>query len=390
MLCPFAFLLLTAAPYNFDPGVAEECRARDGLPNVLARLQAGESVRIAYFGGSITAANGWRPKTMAWFKEQYPAATVEEINAAISGTGSDYGACRVQIDVLAKEPDLVFLECRVNGGGGFERESVEGIVRQIWKTDPTIDLCFVYTINEGMLKGLQEGRPSGFGKIMETIANAYGIPTIDFGVEVAQQVTEGKLIFRAPEDIPGKVVFAKDGTHPGDAGHDIYRDVVARSITAMRGVGQPGPHALPERLVEHPWETCAMLPSSAVPKSAGWQPVDIETDAVYREVFGRTHAMLRGAFKCAAAGASVTITWRGTTVGLADIPYGVPVVVEAVVDGGPPITLKREQREGPKHARFCYLPAQPYGDHTVVFTVKDLPAGQSYYLGQVLVVGEPR
>lgn len=390
MLCPFALMLLAAAPYPYDPNIAEECRVRDGVPNVMHKLESGQNVKIAYFGGSITAANGWRPKSLSWFQEQFPKATVEQLHAAISGTGSDYGACRVQTDVLVHQPDLVFLECRVNGGGGFERESVEGIVRQIWTQDPTIDIAFVYTISEGMLQGLQSGHPPAFGKVMEIIANHYGIPTIDFGVEVARQVTAGELIFRAPEDVPGKVVFAKDGVHPGEAGHNLYRDVLARSLTAMRGAGQPGAHALPERLVEHPWEVCAMVPSDQVAKSDGWQRVDTETDAVYREVYGRTHAMLRGAYKTSAAGSSVTITWRGTTVGLADIPYGEPVVIEAVVDGGKPIELSRVQREGPKHARFVYLPAQPYGDHTVVFTVKSLPAGQEYYLGQVLVVGEVR
>ena len=390
MLCPFAFLLLTAAPYQFDPNLAEECRSRDGLPNVLAKLSAGETVRIAYFGGSITAAAGWRPKTLAWFKEQYPDATVEELNAAISGTGSDYGACRVQSDVLQKNPDLVFLECRVNGGGGFERESVEGVVRQIWTTNPRIDICFVYTISQGMLKGLQEGHPPGFGRIMETIANAYGVPTIDLGVEIAKQEQSAQLIFKADQDVPGKVVFSHDGVHPGDAGHNIYRDVIARSITSMRGVGTLGDHQLPAPLIEHPWDNCSMLPIDQVAKSDGWQPVDTETDPVYREVYGRTNAMLRGAFKCATAGPSVTVKWRGTTVGIADIPYGEPVVIEAAVDGGAPIELQRAQREGPKHARFCYLPAQPYGDHEVVFTVKSLPAGQEYYLGQVLVVGTTR
>ncbi|OGV84440.1 MAG: hypothetical protein A3K19_32615 [Lentisphaerae bacterium RIFOXYB12_FULL_65_16] len=108
-----------AAPYNHDVNVAEEFRPRDGLPNFFAKLQAGGPVRVAYLGGSITAAHGWRPKTLAWFKAQYPAAAISEINAAISGTGSDYGACRLRGDVLAQSPDLVFLECRVNGGGGF-------------------------------------------------------------------------------------------------------------------------------------------------------------------------------------------------------------------------------------------------------------------------------
>ena len=47
-----------AATYNHDINVAEEFRARDGLPNFFAKLKAGGPVRIAYLGGSITAAAG--------------------------------------------------------------------------------------------------------------------------------------------------------------------------------------------------------------------------------------------------------------------------------------------------------------------------------------------
>ncbi|MCX5685484.1 MAG: hypothetical protein NT049_17645 [Planctomycetota bacterium] len=86
--------LLAAAPAPAAEKKAEyplveavECRPREGLPNVLAKLAAGEEVRIGYLGGSITAQAGWRVKTLKWFQEQYPKAKVSEINAAIGGTG---------------------------------------------------------------------------------------------------------------------------------------------------------------------------------------------------------------------------------------------------------------------------------------------------------------
>lgn len=157
-----------------NPKTAEELRVREGLPNLFAKLAAGGPVRIAYLGGSITAANGWRPKSFAWFKMKYPNAELVEINAAISGTGADYGACRIASDVLSENPDLVFMEHRVNGGGGFEAKSVEGIVRQIWKNNPHTDICLVYTLSLSMLKELQAGNQTSFGTVMETIANAYG------------------------------------------------------------------------------------------------------------------------------------------------------------------------------------------------------------------------
>jgi hypothetical protein len=386
---PACALLLLAAglgapPYDHDPGVAEELRARGGLPNFVAKLKAGASVKVAYLGGSITAANGWRPKTLAWLREQYPRATITEINAAISGTGSDYSACRVRGDVLVQQPDLVFLECRVNGGGGFERQSVEGVVRQIWAAAPRCDLCFVYTIGAWMVKELEAGRQPGFGRVMEMVANAYGIPTIDLGVEVARRIKDGTLAFNKVADQPEKPFFAND------AGHNLYRDVIARSLLALQAVGAPGDHALPTPLAPDRWQIATLLPIEKVTRSTGWTPVDTATDKVYRDDFGRTHAMLRGAVKCAQVGETLTVKWTGTTVGLSDIPYGEPVVIEAVVDGGKPIQLRRTQTELiRKFARFCYLPAQPAGEHTVVFTVKSLPAGQAYYAGHVLVVGVP-
>src|SRR4051794_38568224 len=67
---------------------AVECAPRGGLPNVVAKIRAGGTVRVAYLGGSITAAKGWRVLSREWLAAQYPQARFEEINAAIPGTGA--------------------------------------------------------------------------------------------------------------------------------------------------------------------------------------------------------------------------------------------------------------------------------------------------------------
>ena len=373
----------------YNPNVPEELRVREGLPNFFAKLQAGGPVRVAYLGGSITAANGWRPKTVAWFKAQYPPADIVEINAAISGTGSDYGACRIATDVLSQDPDLVFMEHRVNGGGGYEAKSVEGIVRQIWKRNPRTDICLVYTLSHGMLKDLQAGKMPWFGPIMETVANAYGIPSIDLGVEIAKREQSGSLVFQANTVVAGKLVFSADGVHPGSAGHDVYRDVIARSMLTMQPEGQPRPHPLPAPLEPRCWETATLLPITQAVLSAGWTVVDPKKDPVYRDDFGRTDAMLRGAVKCAKAGETITVKWTGTTLGFSDIPQGDGMSVEVTIDqAAAPLVIKRPQYEK-KHAfaRYMYLPEQAPGPHTAVVRIKTLPAGLSFYAGQVLVIG---
>ena len=373
----------------YDPNVPEELRVRDGLPNFFAKLKAGGPVRIAYLGGSITAANGWRPKSFAWFKAQYPHAGLVEINAAISGTGSDYGACRIATDVLAQNPDLIFMEHRVNGGGGYEAKSVEGIVRQIWKQNPHTDICLVYTISIGMLKDLQSGKTPWFGRIMETVANAYGIPSIDLGVEIAKREKAGELIFKTNAVVAGKLAFSADGVHPGSAGHDVYRDVIARSMLTMQSAGKPQNHTLPAPLEPRCWETAVLLPITQAMLSPGWTLVDKDKDPVYRDDFGRTDEMLRGAVKCNKAGETITVKWNGTTLGFSDIPQGSDMEIEVTIDhAATPLVLKRPQTEQKhRYARFVYLPELALGEHTAVLRVKRLPEGLAYYAGHVLVVG---
>jgi hypothetical protein len=146
---------------------AMELRTRDGLPNFFAKAKADGKLTLAYFGGSITAANGWRPQTTAWLRQHYPKAEVTEIDAAIGGTGSDLGVFRLGHDVLAYRPDLVFVEFAVNDGGAPPEQiyrCMEGIVRQIRRADPATDICFVYTMHDGMLRDLAAGRlPHGDG-----------------------------------------------------------------------------------------------------------------------------------------------------------------------------------------------------------------------------------
>jgi len=102
-----------------------------GVPKVKAGekvpamvLIHGGEVRIAYLGGSITAQEGWRPKTLNWFQEQFPSAKVSQINAAIGGTGSDLGVFRLKQDVLDQRPDLLFDRTRQRSSASGARKSM--------------------------------------------------------------------------------------------------------------------------------------------------------------------------------------------------------------------------------------------------------------------------
>ena len=382
---------LSARGDALDPKVAEEYRLRGGLPNVLAKLEAGGRVNIAYLGGSITEArDGWRSQTLEWFRGRFPKADVREINAAISGTGAGYGAIRLAGDVLRGRPDLLFVEFKVNGSDGFDYESVEGIVRQTWAADPGTDICFVYTCGEWMLPELRERRHSAFCTAMEDVCNRYGIPSIELGLEVVRRIDAGKMAFRAGSAAAGQMVFARDACHPTTEGHAIYRDVIARGVEAMLAAGaKPGPHEVPaEPLRPNPFVEGQLVAPERFLSAPDWHPVDFASDPVYRSDFGRTKAMLRGGMWTDREGASFTLKFTGTTVGLSDIPQDREMTVEASVDGGAPIAFTRLRTKEPLlHSRFYFLPALPRGEHTVTFTVKSVPAGQRFFCGQALVAG---
>jgi len=277
-----------APPAQPDALPAVELRPRDGLPNVVAKVRVGGEVRVAYLGGSITAAPGWRVKSLAWLQERFPAATFREIDATIGGTGSDLGAFRVGRDVLAARPDLVFVEFAVNDGGTPPQQimaAMEGIVRQVRRADPATDICFVYTLSEPSLPDLAAGRCQRSAAAMERVADHYRIPSIHFGVEVARRIAAGTLTFKGPKPEPFDpaavpMLFSTDGVHPlVETGHVLYAEVFARSFTALEQAGgTAGPRLLPAPLQQDHWEAATIVPITAAMLRGPWRRVTADDD----------------------------------------------------------------------------------------------------------------
>ena len=229
----------------------DELVARQGLGNFFAKCRAGGTVKVAYFGGSITEAAGWRVQSLAWLRKQFPQTTFVEVNAALGGTGSDYGAYRIEKDVLGQKPDLMFVEFVVNDGTAERLRSIEGYVRAFYTACPGSDICFAYTTSSTFAPALEKGLNAPSAVNFEKIADHYGIPSVNMAVRAAELAREGRLIWRAPrtevmalagsecdfkspETSTDKIIFAADGAHAyRDTGHVLYTEAIARSFTKM-------------------------------------------------------------------------------------------------------------------------------------------------------------
>lgn len=324
---------------------AVECSPRAGLPNVLAKIAAGETVKIAYLGGSITAAPGWRIGSRRWLQEQYPKAKFEEIHAAIGGTGSDLGVFRLERDVLRHRPDLLFVEFAVNDGGAApERihKAMEGIVRQTWRNDAVVDICYVYTLHENMLPDLHRGKMPRAASAMEELADHYGIPSIHMAVETARMEKAGELVFKAPKpkDIATAkpIVFSSDGVHPHvETGHQLYVEAIVRSWPKIvKASGQARPHPLGQPLRADHWEKAKMVAIRPEMLTGDWQKLSPDQHLAKR--FSRNMPELYQAVK---PGAKLSFDFTGISAAFFDVlgPDGGQLSVR--LDGGKPSLRNR-------------------------------------------------
>lgn len=381
---------LRAAAAEVELAPAQELHIRGGLPNFFALLHADKEVHVAYLGGSITAAPGWRILSLQWLQKRYPNAKLSEINAAIGGTGSDLGAFRVGDHVIAHKPDLVFVEFAVNDGGASPNEivrSMEGIVRQIWAAHPTTDICFVYTLSANDAATLAGGHFQRSATADEKVAEHYNIPTIHFGVEVAKREKEGKLVFTAktPEQrqaAAGKLIFTNDSVHPTiPAGHEVYLSVLARCLpeieSAPLAAATPAPHILPAPLAADNYEQAKLLDPAPAMFSGDWAALDPQTDPLAKG-FSKFMPSIHRAAK---AGATLTVHFKGTCIGLFDIRGPWSGQWRITVDDKPSVTINRFDGYC-SYARqsFFLLPPMPETQHTVRFELLAEPADKQAIL----------
>ena len=348
LLAFFLTFIFTTSLYaipEYIPQDSFDCHPRTGIGNTIEKLKAGKKVTVAYFGGSITAQNGWRPKTSAFLTEQFPNAEINEIHAAIGGTGSDLGVFRLGYDVLRHDPDLVFVEFATNDGGNHPVniwKQMEGIVRQIWKKDSKTDIIFVYTVTTATVGDYQRGKLARAAGAMEMLADFYGIPTINFGKRVAEMVDEGKLIMKADSAPEGKILFAKDGVHPLDAGHELYLADIKAGYAKMKDLPSVDHAGLLEKVfIAGNYENAKMISITPDMLQGEW--------TLLKEGEKNFHFTNRtGEMWCSGnPGSKLTFKFRGTMAKLYDVLGPDAAQVWITVDG------KKNQKPSARFDSYC-------------------------------------
>ncbi|MBR5309071.1 MAG: SGNH/GDSL hydrolase family protein [Clostridia bacterium] len=197
--------------------VSEEKAMATILSNSYYRLTVDKELNVAYLGGSITQGAGasvyaknWVALTTAWLSEKFPEATINENNAGISNTGSNYGIYRLEKDIFdVAIPDLIFIEYTSNDWGRFGELNIsrqnESIIRKLYEKNPKVDIVFLFTgfSHDGNCR-----------RASTALAKHYGLPVIDPGSQLKTLIDteEGGVYDR----------YSRDKIHPNDEGYAFY------------------------------------------------------------------------------------------------------------------------------------------------------------------------
>lgn len=313
--------LLFTVPNDAEPPVvpgnfshSNECIVRSGIPNLFHKVRNEKEITVAFIGGSITQGrDSYRMQTARYMQNRFPGIVFRWVNAGVSGTGTDLGAFRIYEHVLRFQPDLIFIEFAVNGA---YQPGMEGMIRQIIKANPHIDICLIYTIQNGQTEVYQRGEVPGNIQGLERIAEHYHLPAIHLGMEAAALEAQDKLLWKGMSHQAGeRILFSKDGIHPDKIGGDLYAAAIARAIDKMDSLSMPEPHTLPVPLITDAWDGARMYePQQIAVFDASWTPM--ATGKSKLKQFQGWFDKIMTAHK---PGASFTFFFEGDQFGIFDI-----------------------------------------------------------------------
>lgn len=186
------------------------------LAHVLEKAERGEEVTIGFIGGSITEGhaassmqNCYVSRVYRWWCDTFPEATIHLVNAGVGGTSSYLGVHRVDSELLAYAPDLVFIEFAVNDTyTEFCLTSYENLIRRILQSDssPAVVLLFAINAVGGTVQEVQA-----------SIGEYYKLPMVSYGNAVIPEVAAGSIAWSE---------IARDIVHPNDEGHALFAEFI--------------------------------------------------------------------------------------------------------------------------------------------------------------------
>lgn len=345
----------------------EEKETATVLSNTYYRLTVDKELNVAYLGGSITQGSGateysknWVALTTKWLSDNFPEATINENNAGLSNTGSNYGIFRLEEDIInIAVPDLIFIEYTSNDWGRFGDLNIsrqnESIMRKLYEVNPKIDIVFLFT-------GFSYDSPCR--RASTALAEHYGLPIVDPGSELKRRIDE--------EEGGDYAKYSSDKIHPNNLGHAYYVELIGELLGKHLIDEAPDEAKYLDANIPEPLNKDGLFMS---PRMIDPLLYDIPEDFKYTEApLNMCKIKYDHFIETDKEGAEYEFTFEGTGFGL--LVYKSPTVsnIAYSVDGGEYIDYAIGDMHNYNHGQMYILEyALEKGEHTV--RIKNVPSG---------------
>lgn len=195
-------------------------QAKEPLPvNVFRSLEAGRKQAVVVYGTSLTASAEWPKALKGYFEKHFPGQ-VTFVNAAKSGEHSNWGVANLEKQVLAKKPDLVFIEFSINDAVtrfdiSTEKSAanLDAMVKALRQQNPQVEIV-LQTMNPvwdapdvpaERKSASNRPRLADYYEVYRKYAHEHGLPLVDHYANWL------KLQQNQPEKFKK---WLPDGTHP--------------------------------------------------------------------------------------------------------------------------------------------------------------------------------
>jgi lysophospholipase L1-like esterase len=222
---PFAFTREMVEKTFMDTGNTERLHA------AITKAKNGETVTIAYLGGSITEGALAQPQPLKCyaylsahcFAEKFmpDAAKLNYINAGVSGTPSLLGITRLEQDVLRHNPDIVFVEFAVNDSSDLISQGVyESLLRKLLMSETQPAVILLFTVLSGGYSCQEH---------MSMLGRHYNLGMISVKDAIWPDIQQGTLAWSD---------YSPDYAHPTTEGHAFVAELIDTILRKkVSGVG---------------------------------------------------------------------------------------------------------------------------------------------------------
>lgn len=183
----------------------------------------GHSVPAGYFkAGRVNTQAAYPQLFLKFINKRYPFAVVNSIVTAIGGENSEQGAERFKSDVLAKKPDLLFIDYALNDryiNIETSENSWRSMIEQALKAEvKTILLTPTPDLNENILD--ENALLAIYMRMIKRLGKEYEIPVID-SYSAFKHLKENGI------DISK---YMSQGNHPNKLGHNVVLDEIVKNL----------------------------------------------------------------------------------------------------------------------------------------------------------------